>query len=150
MKFKQLFKLSHAFTAKEMFLRFNFKSLSWWRKKQVKRYKWDTKEDLVGAILTYCFQLIILDIIENNVNFVLPVIGRKAVIYVRPITGKTFEYLYREGSFEGLDFLKTNFIGYRLTYRYQIKGGIREKPIHVNRSLKQRLFENANNGMIYY
>ncbi|MBO7211734.1 MAG: hypothetical protein J6V44_12120 [Methanobrevibacter sp.] len=122
---------------------------SWRRVKKEKEFR-DQYSDTAAAILTYCFYLIILDIIENNVTFVLPVISRKASIFVKPITGETFEYLYREGSFNGLDFLKTNFVGYRLCYQYQTKESVREKPIYIDKTLKKRLYDNANNGMVYY
>ena len=147
---KYNFRLSHTYKARELFKRFNFKELSCWKKLRLKEKTDQMYHELAGSILTYCFYLILLDIIENNVTFVLPVIGRRASIFVKPITGKYFERLYQKGSFQGLDFLKTNFVGYRLCYQYQTKHSVREKPIYVDKTLRQRLYDNANNGMIYY
>ena len=116
----------------------------------VRAYKQDMIRELCSQIFTYFFYLVVLDIIENNVTFVLPAVGRKAYIYVKPITGEKFEYLYRMGTFDGLDYLKTNFTGYRLMYQYQTSKEIKEKPIYISKELKQRLFKNANEGMVYY
>lgn len=143
-------KWSHCFVARDMFAKFNFKTLQSWRKSVKKRRAFEHNDDFAANILTYCFSLIILDIIENNVTFVVPAVGRKAYIYVKPITGEKFEYLYRMGTFDGLDYLKTNFTGYRLMYQYQTSKEVKEKPIYISKELKQRLFKNANEGMVYY
>lgn len=148
MKFQ--LKLSHAHLAKNLFAKFNFKTLQCWRKANKEKEFREQYSEIAASILIYCFHLILLDIIENNVTFVLPVVSRRASIFVKPITGRTFEHLYRMGSFEGLDFLKTNFIGYRLCFQYQTKESVKEKPIYIDKTLKQRLYDNANNGMIYY
>jgi hypothetical protein len=54
----------------------------------------------------------------------------------------------QKGSFQGLDFLKTNFIGYRLFYSSN-KRGI-DRLVTLDNKNKQRIIDNANNGMKYF
>ena len=71
----------------------------------VRKLKMDCLQDLCGAVLTYCLYLIILDIIENNVTFVLPMHKngvRKANISVKCIDGERFQKMYQKGSFQGI------------------------------------------------
>ena len=62
--------------------------------KHVRAYKQDMIRELCSQIFTYFFYLVILDIIENNVTFVLPMHKngvRKANISVKCVDGETFQ-----------------------------------------------------------
>jgi hypothetical protein len=50
----------------------------------------------------------------------------------------------------GIDFLNSNFKGYQIYFQYKYKGGWREKPIYINQKLKDKFYENINNGKQYY
>ena len=41
---------------------------------------------------------------------------RKGSLQIKPIRDERFKYLMQNGSFQGLDFLKTDFTGYGLFY----------------------------------
>ena len=58
--------------------------------------------------------------------------------------------MYRKGCFNGIDYLASNFKGYRLMFQYEAKGDIREKSIYVNNTMKQKFYEHINNGKTYY
>ena len=121
--------------------------------KHVRAYKQDMIRELCSQIFTYFFYLVILDIIENNVTFVLPMHKngvRKANISVKCFDGEMFQKMYQKGSFQGIDFLASNFKGYRLMFQYEAKGDIREKTIYINDALKQKFYEHINNGKKYY
>ena len=121
--------------------------------KHVRAYKQDMIRELCAQIFTYFFYLVILDIIENNVTFVLPMDkrgNRNSNISVKCFEGEAFQRLYRAGSFQGIDFLSSNFKGYRLNYQYDYNGGMREKDIYIDNKLKKIFYDNINNGKVYY
>ena len=119
--------------------------------KHVRAYKQDMIKELCSQIFTYFFYLVILDIIENNVTFVLPLFGdQEACIYVKMFEDEKFQRMYSKGVFSGIDFLKSGFKGYRLYLQYTYKGGIREKPMYISNNLKNIFYENINNGKQYF
>lgn len=144
------YKTGYCFTSKELFDTFNLKLLNI-PTTIVRKLKMDCLQDLCGAVLTYCLYLIILDIIENNVTFALPLFGnREACFYVKTFDGENFQKAYQAGKFKGVDFLNSNFRGYQIYFEYKYKGGWREKPIYINQTLKDVFYENINNGKQYY
>ncbi len=121
--------------------------------KHVRAYKQDMIKELCSQIFTYFFYLVILDIIENNVTFVLPMrknSNRNASISVKCIDGESFRKLYQMGSFNGIDFLASNFKGYRLMFQYDSEHEKREKTIYINEKLKKIFYDKINQGKVYY
>jgi hypothetical protein len=117
------YKTGYCFTSRELFDTLNLKLLNI-STKVVRQYKMDCLQDLCGAVLTYCLYLIILDIIENNVTFVLPLFGnREACFYVKMFDGDQFKKAYQSGKFMGIDFLNSNFKGYQIYFQYKYRGG---------------------------
>jgi len=119
----------------------------------VRAYKQDMIRELCSQIFTYFFYLVVLDIIENNVTFVLPTKkfgGRGANISVKCFEGSDFQKLYQAGAFKGIDFLESNFKGYRLKFQYDCEGGTREKDIYINEKVKKIFYDNINKGKVYY
>ena len=121
--------------------------------KHVRAYKQDMIRELCSQIFTYVFYLIVLDIIENNVTFALPMHkhgNRKSNISVKCIDGEGFRKMYQMGAFQGIDFLASNFKGYRLMFQYDSNTGIREKSIYINDKMKKIFYDNINKGKVYY
>ena len=82
-----------------------------------RKYKAEHQRKLCSEIFSYTMYLIILDIIDNNCTFVLPLYNnRNASIYAKPIKGEAFKQARQRGAFSGIDMLATNFTGYQLTY----------------------------------
>ena len=107
----------YCFTAYDLFETFNKKQLKIRRDIVQNKYGVNKKQLFCASVLVYCFYLILLDIIENNVTFVLPLLNNKtATIYAKPVTGEDFKIARQRGAFADIDFLKTNFTGYQLTY----------------------------------
>lgn len=144
------YKTGYCFTAKDLFDNFNAKQITIPTEIFTKKYGCRSKKDLCAKMLTYCFYLIILDIIENNATFVLPTKNREANIYVKQFSGEVFKNMYRKGKFFGVDFLNSNFKGYQIYFQYSHKKELREKPIYINSKLKEMFYENINNGKQYY
>ena len=99
-----------------------------------------------------CFYEILLDIIHNNVTFVLPLMfGNYAEMHMQTIEGEDFKRLYRKGKFRGIDFLKSNFCGNQLMYRYVTKKKVpKNKSIYVGQSLGSIIKKYTEEGKQYY
>ena len=145
-----MYKTGYCFTAKELFDTFNLKMLKIKRDVVQKKYGVHSKQDFCASVLLYCFYLILLDIIENNITFVLPTRNRESVIQVKPFFEDEFKEAYQNGKFKGIDFLNSNFTGYQLMFRYKYDGGFREKSIYINNNIKSRFYELINQGKVYY
>lgn len=103
----------------------------------------------LGSIFMELIELAIDDIIDNNATFKLTLMfDRKGTLQIRPIQGDAFKRLMQKGSFQGLDFLKTNFVGYRLFYSSNKRGV--DRLVTLDNKNKQRIIDNANNGMKYF
>ena len=115
-----------------------------------KKHK-DTRTEYVTDIFMYTFNLILLDIIENNATFVLPLFGNKeACFHVKKFEGDLFKKMYRSGMFSGIDFLKSNFCGYVVNFQYTTTWGLGNKTLHLSPALKKIFYDNINNGKQYY
>ena len=141
----------YCFSAYDLFETFNKKQLKIKRDTVQKKYGVNKKQMLCASVLVYCFYLILLDIIENNVTFVLPLFNNKqASIYARPVMGDEFKKARRKGAFADIDILTSNFTGYQLTFSWQTKYGYRYKPVYINKRFKDVFIKHINEGKQYY
>lgn len=138
----------HAFSVEEIYTGLNNKLL---RGRWVKnRYK--NQKLLAAKIFKDCFYEILLDIIENNVTFVLPLrYGNYAEIHMKQVADEEFKRLYKYGKFNNIDFVLSQFTGNELVYRYTTHTvGTKEKPIYVNKELKKMIEKYTNEAKQYY
>lgn len=138
--------MKHTFKSDEIFRNFNEKL----RCEHV-FHKWYSTKELAAKIFDHCIHDILLDVIENNVTFVLPLsFGKYAEIYMQTYSDEDFKKVYRSGAFRSIDFLKSNFTGNRLMYLWKNKkGNVRKKPIHVFSLLNQKLKDYTEQGRQY-
>jgi hypothetical protein len=54
------------------------------------------------------------------------------------------------GRFNGIDFLQSNFKGYQIYMFYKKGMQWLEKPIFINKKLKDMFYDKINNGAVYY
>ena len=144
------YKTGYCFTSRDLFDNFNVKQINTPTHIFTKKYNCTCKKELCAKILTYCFYLIIFDIIENNATFVLPTKNKTSNLFVKQFSGDTFKRMYQKGKFLGIDFLNSNFKGYQIYFQYAYKGGIREKPIYISSKLKELFYSKINEGKQYY
>lgn len=143
-------KTDYCFTNKDLYENFKWESLNLPPRLNKKKHK-DTRTEYVTDIFMYCFNLILLDIIENNATFVLPLFGKKeACFYVKKYEGELFKKMYRAGCFSGIDYLKSNFCGYHVNFQYTTSYGLTDKTLHLSPALKKIFYDNINNGKQYY
>lgn len=147
---RRKYKSDYCFTNKDLFDNFDSASLSLPEAKDRSRGK-RTRREYVSNVFMYCLYLIILDIIENNTTFVLPLFGnREGCFYVKVFDGDIFKKMYSGGKFYGIDFLKSNFKGYQIYFQYTYRGGVKEKPIYISKNLKDVFYKYINEGREYY
>ena len=85
------YKNDYCFTNKDLFENMKWDKLKLPKYTHDKKHK-DTRTEYVTDIFMYAFNLILLDIIENNATFVLPLFGNKeGCFYVKKIDGEEFE-----------------------------------------------------------
>jgi len=69
-------------------------------------------------VLVYFLILVINDIIDNNVTFEIPCVGKKeARIYVKCYSDEEFTKIYKNGGFKGIDYIKSGFKGYAFMFQ---------------------------------
>jgi len=144
------YKCSHCFTNLDLYDNFDFNSLGI-TKKTCREKRKDTKKEYVVSVFMYCLYLIMLDIVKNNITFVVPLFGnQEACFYVKMFENEKFQKMYSKGGFKGIDFLNSNFKGYQIYFQYTHKGGVKEKPIYISSKLKDIFYDNINKGKQYY
>lgn len=145
------YKTSHCITSVELYRKYRKDKIKLKKKQIIKDYKVDTRQELAAKVFTYCLYLIILDIINNNVIFALPdVFGKNSELSMKVFEDETFKAAYRNGKFNDIDFVLSGFKGYQIFYTYEYKNEIREKPVYINKKLKDIITANANSGKTYY
>lgn len=141
-----------SFTSQDLFDNINFAQFGWTHA-FYKLLKTDRWKKLVGMVFTYFMYLVILDIIENNVTFELPLKGTaQAEFYVKSFTGEAFRRLYQAGKWDDVDFLNCDFTGYQIYFRYKTKrGDWKEKPVYLSHKNARDIFhQKINEGKKYY
>jgi len=145
------YKTGYCFTSRDLFDGWNCKNLGIKYSVYYNKYNFKSLDYFLGAIFLYYMYHVLLDIIENNVTFVLPLRGnRHAMIHVKVFDGDEFQRMYAGGKFMGIDFLSSLFKGYQLFFVYNYRGGEREKPIYINNKMKEIFYGYINEGKEYY
>lgn len=105
---------------------------------------------LVERIFKESLKIIILDIINNNVTFWLPLTGgKKCNIRMRRVSGTEFKNLRKGGKWIDIDILKSMFSGYQLSLFMLGNRTPRIKSIYLNKNLQKLITNKANEGMSY-
>ena len=108
------------------------------------------KDRVASKVFKACIALVLNDIIENSDTFQLPTASKKSEIYMKRVEEEDFVKARQNGKFQDINFLNSMFSGYQMTFKYQTAGVIKEKPIYLNRKLKDKITEHDNNGKVYY
>ena len=148
MKMEQKFAMGHTFSAQEIFHNFPIKKLKMDYDTVKKIYSDGDKRSLSASIFTKGMQLIIEDIIENNVHFLLPTVGtNEAYLYMNKTSGNNFKKAFKKGKWRDVDFLTSNFTGYQLGLLVKSKKRPEKvKTIYLGYKHKDRITELTNQG----
>lgn len=118
-----------------------------------KNYIGDIHRNKVGvSLFCECFKMIVEDVLNNDVRFKLPLAGnREAYIQVRRYTDEDFKQGRRNGKWQEIDFLASNFTGYTLTLKMCSRIYTeRYKEIYIDGENRKILIDNTNAGKQYY
>lgn len=144
-------RFTHAMCVSDLFSTFNSRKLKF-RRKLTDKYGAKNKKHLCVQVFNLTVLLIILDIIQNNTTFALPLFNKRhGIIYMQPIVGDRLKEICQKNGFRELDLLTSNFTGYRLTFQFKSGAGeLKEKLIYVSSELKKMITDNVNHGKQYY
>ena len=151
MKMGQNFAMGHTFSAKDLFHNFPIEKLKMDYDIVKSIYSDGDKRSLSASIFTKGMQLIIEDIIENNVHFLLPTLGSsEAYLYMNKTSGNDFKKAFKRGKWRDVDFLTSNFTGYQLSLKVKSsKRPEKDKSIYLGYKHKDRITELTNEGKRY-
>ena len=145
------FAMGHTFSAQDIFHNFPIEKLKMSYDDVKKIYSDGDKRSLAASIFTKGMQLIVEDIIENNVHFLLPAAGsNEAYLYMKKTSGNDFKKAFKNGKWRDIDFLTSNFSGYQLALSVKSKKRPdKEKSIYLGYKQKDRISELTNQGKRY-
>ncbi len=145
------FAMGHTFSTKDLFHNFPIKKLKMSYENVKKIYSDGDKRSLAASIFNKGMQLIIEDIIENNIYFLLPSLGsNESYLYMDKTTGADFKKAVRYGKWRDIDFLSSNFTGYQLCLTIKSKKRPeKKKSIYLDYKHKDRITELTNQGKRY-
>lgn len=143
--------MGHAFSSHDMFMNFPVNKLKMTKQQCIDTYSDGNKRDLAASIFSRSVQMVTDDIIDNNVHFKLPGQGRtQAFIYMKRTEGTRFKKAFKNGKWEEVDFITSNFSGYQVVLEMQSDKRLpREKLIYLSGKDKQRITDHTNNGKQY-
>ena len=143
--------LGHTFSAKELFQNFPLSKLKMSKEQCLKEYPDGNKRDLASSIFARSVEIVVDDIIENNVQFKLPGLGQtQSYLQMKRTEGDDFKQAFRNGKWRDIDFIKSNFNGYQLSFIMQsLKRPMREKLIYLSKNKTQKITEYTNKGKQY-
>lgn len=142
-------KTGYAFSANNLFEGFDVKLIKTNHKILKEHYNTHEKKEMAVKVFLYAIYLILLDIIENNITFVLPS-NKKAQFQMKTVQGQALIDARKNGKFLGFDMLATNQKAYYLEYVYWNSKSEKSKEIYVNKDFKDKIMNNANNGKVYF
>ena len=143
--------MGHCFTGKDLFNNFPVNKLKMSKEQCVASYPDGSKRDLAASIFTRSVQMVVDDIINNNVDFKFPTLGQtQAYLRMKRTTGQNFKKAFKNGKWNDVDFLTSNFSGYQIVLDMESKKRTtRQKDIYLSPKDRDRITENTNLGKQY-
>ena len=143
------FATGYSFNTKDIFANFPTKKMKISGKDCERLFKDKKRRNLAIRVFLYAAKVVLLDIIQNNVIFKFPT---QRPCYLRMVRthGDDFAKARRNGKWQDVDYLKSNFSGYQMQFMYIANEREIKKPVFLDSKLKGMITENTNNGMQYY
>lgn len=143
--------VGHSFMANDLFMNFPVKKMKMTKEQCTKIYSDGNKRDLAKSIFITSLEMVIDDIIENNIHFKFPGIGKsQTYMYMDKCTGSKFKKAFKNGKWKDVDFITSNFTGYQLVLDMQSEKRLpRKKNIYLSAKDKQRITDKTNEGKQY-
>ena len=143
--------MGHCFTGKDLFNNFPVNKLKMSKEQCIATYPDGSKRDLAASIFTRSVQIVVDDIINNNVDFKFPTLGQtQAYLRMKRTTSQNFKKAFKNGKWNDVDFLTSNFSGYQIVLDMESKKRTtRQKDIYLSPKDRDRITENTNLGKQY-
>lgn len=143
--------LGHAFTCQDLFMNFPVEKLKMSPELCKEYYSDGSKRGFAASIWMESVRLIVNDIIENNIQFKLPTIGRnQAYVQMERTTGDAFKKAFKNGKWNDVDFITSNFSGYQIALVMESqKRPRRRKLIYLSAKDRDKITEHTNQGKQY-
>ena len=143
--------MGHCFTGKDLFNNFPVNKLKMSKEQCIATYPDGSKRDLAASIFTRSVQIVVDGIINNNVDFKFPTLGQtQAYLRMKRTTGQNFKKAFKNGKWNDVDFLTSNFSGYQIVLDMESKKRTtRQKDIYLSPKDRDRITENTNLGKQY-
>lgn len=143
--------MGHCFSAKNLFMNFPVEKLKMTKEQCVNTYSDGNKRDLATSIFIRGLEMVVDDIIDNNVHFKFPGLGRtQAYLHMERTSGKQFKKAFKNGKWNDVDFITSNFSGYSMVLDMESqKRASRTKPVYLSAKDRDRITEHTNEGKQY-
>lgn len=132
---------------RELYTNFDFSKIGMPLEKLRTFKKGTNKEKICSNIFKDFFKLMFDDVINNDDIFKLPLPYSEGYIQTELLRGEDFKKARQNGVFQDIDFLKSNFTGVQVIFRYKQKGFFKRKKIYVSDKIKKILRENLYNNV---
>lgn len=143
--------VGHSFQIKDLFQNFPVRKLKLSQDECVKLYPDGSKRDFAASIFMDSVEMVVNDIIDDNVHFKFPGVGRtQAYLYMKRTSGNKFKKAFKNGKWRDVDFIMSDFSGYQLSLKIENNTRLpKEKTVYLSPKYKQRITDNVNSGKQY-
>lgn len=147
----RFYAVGYAWTLDELYQNFDSQALKIDGVSLIRLYGDNHKKRLCYRMFRECVKIIVKDIIDNDVEFKLPVGSRKTSLRMRTYTVDEFKEARRNGKFMEVDFLSSGFIANQIElYMYGHRNIPRTKSVYLHPSYKELITKYTNEGRSYY
>lgn len=108
------------------------------------------KEVIAKKIFKSAVGMVLNDIIENNVTFNLPTHSKKAELFMKRFEKDKFAEARKNGKWQDVDFLLSDFCAYQIVFHFQSKGIMRNKLVYLDSTNRDKITDYTNQGKQYY
>lgn len=105
----------------------------------------DTVTWLCGRVLKYCLYLAMKDIIDNKTTFRFPP-RSGATLQMVATYGDDFIRARKNGAFQDVDFLASNFTAYTLQLQIKNRYNVWNKRVYLTSKYRDKIVELTNKG----
>lgn len=106
-----------------------------------------SKRELAASVFIKCCQLVLIDILENDVDFQLKFYKSTGSLRIQPVSDEKFKIARKNGTFKNVDYYASMFTGYQYTFEMnRCNRVIKIKHVYVWGKLSKKLVEYTNQG----
>jgi hypothetical protein len=140
----------YALTAKDLFMGFSGRRMKM-TAKECEAILGNRHKDIIAKrVFREAVRMVIDDIIENGITFLLPTRSRQANLFMKKFQGEDFSRRRKMGKWRKVDFYESLFSGYQMYLRYNVGGRYKEKPVYLDPARRDRIDELTSQGKQYY